>query len=309
MEIGRLKNISAREAWENEARDFTPWLADHLDMLGDLLGVQIELHGKEVAVEAFSADILARNLLDDSLILIENQLEATNHRHLGQILTYLAGLNAHTVIWIATEFREPHLSAIKWLNDHTADAFSFFAVRLRVVRIGESPAAPIFEVLARPNLWERKLQAVAKKIEDDSDITSFRQVYWRAYLDRYPNDAELGLAVVGVSSNWVSVDPEKQVIISAWVGKSKVGLFLRGPRGSDGNALAQILDPHRSILEERLGAKYGRKTGNAFFDRQFSTNLEDRSTWPMAIDWQHETLQTYLSALREVLAGSLEHSA
>src|SRR5271157_4076368 len=113
MEIGKLIEVGPREAWRDEARDFTPWLAAHLDHLGDALGIPLEMTKTEVPVEDFCADILARNLADDSNVLIENQLESTDHRHLGQILTYLPGLEAKTVVWIATRFREPQLSAVK----------------------------------------------------------------------------------------------------------------------------------------------------------------------------------------------------
>lgn len=123
----------------------------------------MELEGQEVAVESFSADVLARNPQDDSLVLIENQLEDTDHTHLGQIMTYLAGLGPHTIIWIAQGFREPHLSAIRWLNDHIVEPFAFFAVRVRAVRIGDSPIAPVFEVMEKPSQWERVLHAAASE--------------------------------------------------------------------------------------------------------------------------------------------------
>ena len=149
--FGRLEDRPLREAWAHEALAFTPWLAENIDHISEAIGLPLELTGTEVAVDAFAADILARNPQDDSVVLIENQLEQSDHTHLGQILTYLAGLSARTVVWIAPSFREPHLSAIRWLNQHTADGFSFFALRLRVVRIGESPYAPIFEVVEKPS--------------------------------------------------------------------------------------------------------------------------------------------------------------
>lgn len=117
-----------REAWPNEATDFTPWLAENLHRLSQVIGVPLELEGTEVAVEGYSADILAKYPADDSRVIIENQLEYTDHTHLGQIMTYLAGLDAKTVVWIAREFRGPHLSAVRWLNTHTTDEFAFFAV-------------------------------------------------------------------------------------------------------------------------------------------------------------------------------------
>ena len=107
MQFAKLTEVNLREAWPNEARDFTPWLADNLDRLSQAIGIPMELAGAEVSVEQFSADILARNPADNSLVLIENQLENTDHTHLGQILTYLAGLEAQTVIWIARSFQEP----------------------------------------------------------------------------------------------------------------------------------------------------------------------------------------------------------
>ena len=161
--LASLENVALREAWDHEALSFTPWLAENLDKLGSEIGLRLELEGREVAVDEFSADILARNPMDDSLVLIENQLEVANHTHLGQVLTYLAGLDANVVIWVAAEFRDAHLSAINWLNEHTVEPFAFFAVRVSVVRIGDSPLAPIFEVLARPNEWERRLQTIAQE--------------------------------------------------------------------------------------------------------------------------------------------------
>ena len=192
MEIGKLIEVEPREAWRDEARDFTPWLAAHLDHLGDALGIPLEMTKTEVPVEDFCADILARNLADDSNVLIENQLESTDHRHLGQILTYLPGLEAKTVVWIATRFREPHLSAVKWLNEHTPEDFNFFAVRLRVVRIAESPVAPILDVLVRPNSWERRSQAAMRNPQETSELAKFREDFWTAYLERFPGDKRWG---------------------------------------------------------------------------------------------------------------------
>ena len=132
VRFDRLSDVALRDAWKHEALGFTPWLAQNIDHIAEAVGRPLELTGTEVPVDSFSADILARNLQDDSVVLIENQLEPTDHTHLGQIMTYLAGLEAQTVIWVAPKFREPHLSAIRWLNQHTADGFSFFAVTVVV---------------------------------------------------------------------------------------------------------------------------------------------------------------------------------
>src|SRR5687768_17339149 len=123
-QFARLTEVDIRDAWTHEAHDFTPWLLANLEGIAEALGIPLEDEGSEVAVNTFSADILARNPLDDSLVLIENQLGSSDHKHLGQIMTYLAGLEAKIVVWIATGFHQSHLSALKWLNDHTDERFS-----------------------------------------------------------------------------------------------------------------------------------------------------------------------------------------
>jgi hypothetical protein len=309
MEISRLIDVAPRDAWRDEARNFTPWLAEHLDQLGDVLGIQLEKEGTEVSVQDFSADILARNLRDNSFVLIENQLETTDHRHLGQILTYLAGLGAKTVIWIATGFRDEHLSAIKWLNENTAEDFNFFAICLRVVRIGDSPVAPIFDVLIRPNLWERQLQAAARSSQESSEVTAFRREFWTAYRARFPG---AGVEIGGTSSVWLPVDPNGIINVSLWVGKTRVGIFVRGARGSDGSEVADLLAPIREDLEEKLGAKYVRTTGASYlFSSTMTVDMTDHTKWQAAIDWMHETATNYLNTLRQALpelAASEEQS-
>ena len=152
LQFEELNEVDMRSLWPHEAHDFTPWLANHLEHLSQAVGIPMELEGTEVSVGPFSADILARDP-SDNRILIENQLEYTDHTHLGQVLTYLAGLEAQTVIWIARSFQNPHLSEIRWLNEHTADPFAFFAVQVKVLRIGQDSSSPMslrFEVLESP---------------------------------------------------------------------------------------------------------------------------------------------------------------
>ena len=126
MEFGELKDVTLRDVWPHEAHNFTPWLADNLERLSEAVGIPLESGNTEVPVGQFSADILARNPRNGSLVLIENQYGSTDHDHLGKILTYLAGLEARTIIWISERFNDPHLSAIRWLNEHTTDQFFFF---------------------------------------------------------------------------------------------------------------------------------------------------------------------------------------
>jgi hypothetical protein len=158
LPLGRLLSVPLREVWAHEARDFTPWLAEaeNLALLAETLQLgELQLQGTEVAVGNFAIDILARDI-EDRMVVIENQFGPTDHTHLGQIMTYVAGQDGHaTIIWIAESIREEHRAAIDWLNASTIDGFDFFAVEVEALRIGTSPAAPWFNVVAKPNNWSR----------------------------------------------------------------------------------------------------------------------------------------------------------
>ncbi len=295
--IGKLEEINPRIAWKDEARDFTPWLAEHLDDLGEALGFSIEYEGHEVSVEKFSADIVARNPLNDARVLIENQLAKSDHGHIGQIMTYLAGLEAEVVIWIATDFTEPHLAAIKWLNEHTVEPFAFFAVKLRVVRIGDSAPAPIFEALERPNNWERQLQAATRARESRSGRAVERAEFWTAFLERYPDFGSRGMTVNGSSSHWLVPRHAKGLYISAYLAKDGVGVFLRGPRGSTPRDICQRFDPVRDEFlkivapDNPWGGTAESHPGNSY-----RIDTTDRANWEKAIEWLHETAEKWLDA-------------
>lgn len=295
IHFGKLQEMPLREAWKHEALEFTPWLADNIGHLSETIGIPLELTGTEVAVETFSADILARNPMDGTVVLIENQLETTDHTHLGQIMTYLAGLEAQSVVWIAPTFREPHLSAIRWLNEHTADGFSFFAVRARVVRIGDSPYAPIFEVVEKPNDWDRKLTSKRREAKGDSELGNMRHAYWSAYAKRHPNVEDVVSRLTYFSCSPTSM-PE--VTISIWIGQKEGGVFVRGRYGEDISVLTNQLAPHAEWLEQKLDATFG--SGKSLLGKKRPGSISEQSTWQELIDWQEKTRQAYLAAFDEL---------
>jgi hypothetical protein len=148
--FGRLEPVDPRQAWPDEARNFTPWLADNLDLLSEQLGLALELREKEHPVGRYSLDILAEDV-GGRIVIIENQLAPSDHTHLGQLLTYCAGTDARVVVWVAPTFTDEHVAALEWLNSNTNADVGFFAVSLEVLRIGDSPWAPHFTVVTRPN--------------------------------------------------------------------------------------------------------------------------------------------------------------
>lgn len=295
-DLGTLKQVNLREAWSHEAHSFTPWLAQHLDKLATHIGIPLELEGQEVTVESFSADILARNSQDDSLVLIENQLENTDHKHLGQIMTYLAGLNAQTVIWIAADFREAHLSALKWLNEHTVEPFAFFAVKVKAVRIGDSPIAPLFEVVMRPNHWERYLQEIAKEQRVSSKLSEFRTAFWKHYLERYPDEQRFGEAN-STSNRWRPIE-NLELVISTFVAKNSVGIFIRGLRGVDHVQIYQTLEPYIDQLAESLGVEVGNPDKGFFFSDEIKGDTSNPNNWNELSEWLYSRTQDYEQALR-----------
>ena len=145
-----------RATWPNEAQDFTPWLAENIGELGEALGMDLELQQTEAPVGGYSLDILATDLNGGRPVIIENQLEVTDHTHLGQLLTYASGFDAGVIVWVTREFRDEHRQALDWLNQRTGEDTQFFGVEVELWRIGDSPPAPNFKLSATPNGWRKQ---------------------------------------------------------------------------------------------------------------------------------------------------------
>jgi hypothetical protein len=182
--LGRLVSVPLREVWAHEANDFTPWLAeaDNVALLAETLGLgELQIRGTEVPVGNFYIDILARDI-EGNVVIIENQFGPTDHTHLGQIITYIAGQEGKAIIvWIAETFREEHRAAIDWLNASTIEGFDFFAVEVEALKIGNSVPAPRFNVVAKPNEWSRDVTRTTRSGEGPLDERQKAYVaYWTA---------------------------------------------------------------------------------------------------------------------------------
>lgn len=182
--LGRLERVDLRNIWVSEATSFTPWLArpENMAVLGEALNIELELEAQERAVGPFRADLLCKDIGTDRWVLIENQLERTDHTHLGQLLTYASGLEAVTIVWIAARFTEEHRSTLDWLNKITDESFRFFGLEVELWRIGTSPAAPKFNIISKPNEWSHSVAQAARAI-DDAELSETRitqREYWAA---------------------------------------------------------------------------------------------------------------------------------
>lgn len=299
-QFSRLVELDIRAAWKLEAHEFTPWLAENLSYLSDALAIPLELMQREVPVGPFAADLLLRNGNDDSLVLVENQLEVSDHTHLGQILTYLQGLDAKTVVWIAPRFKEEHLSAIRWLNDNTLTEFAFFAVQIKAVRIENSPIAPVFEVLERPNEWERSIQRATRAELTEQGV--LRQEFWTHYIARYPAEAAYGSAN-GANSRWHTLD-NCQLIVGQFLTLNRVGVYIRGLRNAISQEVYERLATHREQLEQRTGRQLQPHTEGRFLLAERNEALADRTKWDELSQWLFETTAKYERAVTELFATS-----
>ncbi len=180
-DLGTLIPVGVREMWEDEARDFTPWLAEHADLLGEAMGMDLLHEGTEAAVGRYSADLVFREESTDRLVVVENMFAPTDHDHLGKLITYAAGLGASYAVLISPEFREEHRSALTWLNSVSADDFGFFGVVLEGWRIGGSLPAPRLRVDVQPDGWNRSVRAARADSESSERERAYRN-FWGEFL-------------------------------------------------------------------------------------------------------------------------------
>jgi hypothetical protein len=203
MEVARLTPVALRDVWLREAGDFSPWLAQNLDALGESLGMDLELVAREAPVGAFSLDILAKELQQNRTVIIENQLEQTDHDHLGKLLTYASGHSADVVVWVAKELREEHRQALDWLNERTQPGIDFFGVVVRLVRIDDSRPAYLFDVAARPNQWKKQTEAERPSRQPSTRGEAYR-AFFQVLLDVLRDEHRFTNARTAQAQSWYS---------------------------------------------------------------------------------------------------------
>ena len=304
--LGRLEKVELRTAWKDEQQHFTPWLAqeENLRLLGETLGMQLELVEQEKAVGRFVADILCKDVLEDTWVVIENQLERTDHSHLGQILTYAAGLDAATMVWIAPRFTEEHRAALDWLNEHTDEKTSFLGLEVELWRIGDSPPAPKFNIVAKPNDWTREVRATAAKGElSERQRAQFE--FWTEFRDYMTAKSKLPCQSPA-ARNWMNHNvgwPGMWLvsIMSLWDSETgKAGPELRVELYMSGQSTklhyAQLFEQREGIErelgqplawynpeEKRVCRIYARRPGDVL----------DRATWKEQFEWLRTNLELF----------------
>ena len=254
QELGTIERVDIRSIWPNEADNFTPWLADNLDQLGDELGMELELVGREAAVGSFKLDILARETGRNAVVAIENQVESTDHAHLGQLLTYAAGSKADIVIWVTADFRDEHRAALDWLNQRTEDSLEFYGVEIGAVKIGGSGPAPLFRLAAFPNSWSKR---VPSSIQPTSEKGDQYRTYWQPLLERLNREDGWSVKTDNTTS-WFSAGSGISEVwrnMNFYVRKREVAveLSLQTPNKEWNKSFFDLLKESQGDIEAELG--------------------------------------------------------
>jgi hypothetical protein len=195
--IGKLQRVPLREVWPHEAYDFTAWLQDNLDILNEQLGLTLSSAEREQAAGAFSVDLIAEDEAGNPII-IENQLERSDHNHLGKLITYLAAVGANSAVWIVAEPRPEHIGAISWLNESSSGLF--YLVKVEAVKIGSSEPAPLLTLIVGPSAESREVGETKKEIAERYDL---RYRFWTALLERAHERTNLHANISPGQYNWV----------------------------------------------------------------------------------------------------------
>lgn len=313
ISLGRLEKVELRECWKTEAGDFTPWLAkeENIVLLGETIGLSLEVEAQEKEVGPFRADILCKDTVSGNWVLIENQLEKTDHIHLGQLLTYASGLNAVTIVWIADKFIDEHRAALDWLNEITDESFSFFGLEVELWRIASSPLAPKFNIVSKPNNWIRNVSGAAKQMSNAAltETKLLQQDFWKAFCS-YLEQASSNLRTAKpLPQHWLNValgrgGARLNAIASTWNYETGLGEIRAEVEFFDKNSKAffAILERKKDEIEADLGEPltwYNPQEAQVCrIFLQKTADISQRQDW----DNQHAWLKEKLESLHRVFA-------
>jgi len=307
-DLGTLDSVDLREVWQNEAADFTPWLARNLDSLGDALQMEIDTEDvdTEVSVGKYSADILCRDASDNSRIVIENQFDSTDHDHLGKLLTYASGLDSdpplRSVIWISEAFNDEHRSTLDWLNRISHDEIRFFGVTIELLKIEGSKPAPRFNIVVSPNDWTKTVRASSSG--EVSDLKRQYHQFWTALREHLLSSA----------TRLKPRSPSPRSYFSFSIGKA--GFVLQCRLSQQKNQLHVALEikgknpdyhfnslkEQKSAIEEKIGSplNWQKTKGRACkISLIKSGNPTDESDRENQIKWMAQTLNKLDNAFRD----------
>lgn len=300
--IGKIEKVDLRGIWPHEANDFTRWLATDagLQLLADAIGLELEEAEAESSVGAFSVDILAKEAGNGQTVVIENQLEDTNHDHLGKLVTYAAGTGASYAIWIVKHAREEHQKAIEWLNSHTDMDIGFFLVEIEAIKIGESLPAPMFNIVEKPNDWA-KATKVSSTVSDTQKLYLQYWTRYSEYVHENPKYAKIFNPRKPKPQNWSDLavgSSSYHLGLNISVDEKRIGAYLYIPRDKE---LGAVAEKNTDLFRERTGVEpvviNGEVASGLRFYREDCTLDKGTDCWDEYLEWQ----LGILTKIREVI--------
>ena len=307
--LKQLTPVDINEVWETEPQHFTPWLAqeENLTLLGEALGIELELEAQEINVGDFRADILCKNTEDNSWVLIENQLEATDHKHVGQLLTYAAGLDAYTVIWIAKTFRSEHCAMLDWQNRITDERYRFFGIAMKVWQIGDSDRAAQFDVVSSPNDWTSGVNRETRRAANQELSEAERSIkkFWTG-LREYMIDKDSSVNFqTPTTLNYVHFSLGRAgFFIRAWLvsKKNEINIWLY-VTGDNAEAHYHLLKEQQEEIHNEFDGKLewnelpGNKSSRICLSK-VDTDPLDENDWPDQYKWLTAKLELFNKVFR-----------
>lgn len=301
INLGRLERVDLREVWENEATSFTPWLAreENIELLGNAIGLTLEVEAKERLVGPFRADILCKEAETEHWVLIENQLETTDHRHLGQLLTYAAGLHAVTIVWIAESITEEHRAALDWLNEISGEDFKFFGLEVELWRIGDSAIAPKFNVVSKPNDWSKTVTGATTRLKL-TDTKLLQREFWAGLAALFKSRGGPLRSKSPRPQHWSTFAIGKRDChLTAFVNSKErwIGLQLT-LLGDDAKRHFRELERIKAAIEKEAGAaleweELPEKKESHIALTRYDCDPMDRTKWAEQHEWLYERLQIF----------------
>lgn len=274
--------------WPNEATNFTPWLAENISELGEIIGMELEVVGQEVSVGPYSADILAKDINTEDYVVIENQLEKTNHDHLGKSITYASALGAKTIVWIATDFTEEHKKSLDWLNDNTNEDLAFWGIQLELWQISEDTASMRLNVVSTPST---NVKTIKNRTNNESESRNIQLNFWTKFREKLEKTKKIPSLQTPQARYWFDVRiGRSNILLSDFCNteKSVVGIRLY-IRSSVVDVYYPALLARKGEINKALGCEPEWDPNPAAKDKTIAlshqTDLSDPSKVEEALDW------------------------
>lgn len=251
--IERIQRVPLRKVWKHEAHDFTVWLEGNIDVLREIVGFEILNPEREQSSGNFSVDLKAEDASGNSVI-IENQLEKSDHDHLGKIITYLAAFDAKVAIWIVSHPRQEHIDAISWLNQGSNDC-DFYLLQIEAIQIGNSAPAPLITKIVGPS---EEAKQVGRIKQEDSMRHHLRLAFWTRLLEISKQKHTLFNSISPTKDTWIGTSAGKRGFQYAyWLTKDSIRAELRIDLGKDSDAenlrFFNQLKNHQKAIETAYG--------------------------------------------------------